>query len=74
MFRCFFWGFPSVIDSIIPAPDLRTQLYPVKIYIDNSDGKVKPGMFANVEVPLDVKEDVLSVSGQSVIIKNGGEM
>lgn len=62
--------FDAVIDSIVPAPDARTQLYPVKIYLDNSDGKIKPGMFANVEIALDVKEDVLSVPSQSVIVRD----
>ena len=31
---------------------------------------IKPGMFANVEIPLDVKEDVLSVPSQAVIVKD----
>lgn len=56
------------IDSINPIPDPRTQLYPIKIYIENQDGTIKPGMFTNVEIPLDVKNSVLSIPSQAVII------
>ncbi|HZJ82875.1 MAG TPA: efflux RND transporter periplasmic adaptor subunit [Clostridia bacterium] len=62
--------FNVAIDSINPTPDARTQLYPIKIYLDNKDGMIKPGMFANVGIPLDVKEDVLSVPSQAVIVKD----
>ncbi|HZJ82301.1 MAG TPA: efflux RND transporter periplasmic adaptor subunit [Clostridia bacterium] len=62
--------FNVAIDSINPTPDARTQLYPIKICLDNKDGMIKPGMFANVEIPLDVKEDVLSVPSQAVIVKD----
>lgn len=62
--------FNAAIDSVNPGPDVRTQLYPIKICLDNKDGMIKPGMFANVEIPLDVKEDVLSVPSQAVIVKD----
>ncbi|MBZ2173995.1 efflux RND transporter periplasmic adaptor subunit [Schnuerera sp. xch1] len=62
--------FNVVIDNIIPSTDARTQLYPVKIYLDNSDGTIKPGMFADVEIALNVKDDVLSVASEAVIVKD----
>lgn len=57
----------AVIDTINPVPDERTQLYSVKIYIGNKGNTIKPGMFANVEIPLDVKGDILSVPSDTVI-------
>lgn len=59
-----------VIDSVSPVPDPRTQLYSVKIYIKNKGDTIKPGMFANVEIPLEMKNNVLSVPSQSVLIKD----
>lgn len=59
-----------VIDSVNSIPDPRTQLYSIKINIENNDGKIKPGMFANVEIPLEEKINVLSIPSESVIIKN----
>ena len=47
-----------------------TQLYSMKIYIDNKDGVIKPGMFANAEIPLDMKDNVLSIPSEAVIIKD----
>lgn len=61
----------AVIDSVVPVPDMRTQLYPIKIYLDNDDGSVKPGMFANVEIALDAREDVLSVPSDAILVKDG---
>lgn len=63
-------AFNAVIDSINPIPDPRTQLYGVRVYMENKDGMIKPGMFANVDIPLEVKEDVLSIPSESVIIRD----
>ncbi len=59
----------AVLDNINPIPDTRTQLYGIKIYIENKDNIIKPGMFANVEIPLEVKDNVLSIPSQAVIVK-----
>lgn len=59
------------IDIVNPIPDPRTQLYSVKINLKNNNGDIKPGMFANAEIPLDGKSNVLSVPSESIIIKDG---
>lgn len=59
----------SVIHSINPIPDPRTRLYSVKIYMENKSATIKPGMFANVEIPLESKDQVLSVPSGAVLIK-----
>jgi RND family efflux transporter MFP subunit len=39
------------IDSLSLAADAMTGKYGLKVYIDNEDGQIKPGMFAKVTVP-----------------------
>jgi RND family efflux transporter MFP subunit len=59
------------IQSIAPSSDARTQLYTVKIAIENVGGVIKPGMFAQVEIPTRTKADVLTVKSQAIVLKNG---
>ncbi|WP_424141315.1 efflux RND transporter periplasmic adaptor subunit [Sporosalibacterium faouarense] len=60
----------GTIDQIYPTADARTQLYPVKIYIDNEDNKVMPGMFAKVSLKTDVRENVLVIKGDALVEKD----
>jgi len=59
------------IDSISPTPDLRTQLYPVKIFIENKENLVKTGMFAKVSLNINSRENVVTVKSEAIIDKNG---
>ncbi|WP_083238928.1 efflux RND transporter periplasmic adaptor subunit [Caloranaerobacter ferrireducens] len=59
------------IKVISPAIDSRTQLYPVKIYVDNKDHMIKPGMLAQVKVDTDIKRDVVVVRSEAVVERNG---
>jgi len=59
------------IDSINPAADARTQLYPVKIYIQNPNDMIKPGMFAKVKLNTDKRDNVLVINSEAVLQKNG---
>lgn len=56
--------------SIAPSSDAKTQLYTVKVSLENKDGIVKPGMFAKVELPTRTKTDVLTVNSESVVLRN----
>lgn len=58
------------ITSIAPSADARTQLYAVKVLLENPEG-IRPGMFANVEIPTETKENVLTVKSEAVVLKNG---
>jgi RND family efflux transporter MFP subunit len=64
-------AFSGNITNISPTVDQRTQLYPVKIYIDNNDHKIKPGMLAKVDINTDIKENVVVVRSEAVVEKNG---
>lgn len=58
------------IDRLSPAADSKTQLYPVRIYIENSEHKIKPGMFAKIKLNTDVKENVIAVKSEAVVQKD----
>lgn len=59
------------ISSLAPASDARTMLYALKVVIDNPDGKIKPGMFAKVEMITESRSDVLAVNSEAIVTKNG---
>ncbi|MGI6120420.1 MAG: efflux RND transporter periplasmic adaptor subunit, partial [Desulfosporosinus sp.] len=63
-------SFPGKIKHISPAADPKTQLYPLKISVDNPDGLIKPGMFAKIELTTEEKKDVMAVKSESIILKN----
>jgi len=63
--------FTGGIDSIGPAADARTQLYPVRIIVANPDHLLKPGMFAKLQFSTQVREGVVAVQSDAVILKNG---
>lgn len=58
------------IDNISPSSDPRTQLYPIKISMENPSGLIKPGMFAKVELTTEEKADVMAINSEAVILKN----
>ena len=58
------------LDYISPSAD-KTQLFPIKVVIDNPDGLIKPGMFAKVELTTDSKDNVVAIKSEAVIIKDG---
>lgn len=59
------------ISNIAPAADARTMLYAIKVAIDNPEGKIKPGMFAKVEIATKSRSDVLAVNSEAIVTKNG---
>lgn len=63
--------FKSNISNISYVADKMTSLYPVEVKIDNSNHKIKPGMFANISLVLSDKTDVLCLPLDTVLIKDG---
>lgn len=61
----------GTLTSLAPAANVQTNLYPVKVTIDNPENLVKPGMFAKVEIPIQAKENVLAINSEAVVLKNG---
>lgn len=63
--------FRGVVKAISPAPVAGTLTYPVTISVDDPSGTVKAGMFAEVQVVSEKKEDVLCIPSGAVFIKSG---
>ncbi|QED36596.1 efflux RND transporter periplasmic adaptor subunit [Antarcticibacterium arcticum] len=62
----------ATIYATEPGVDLSTRTLKMRAIADNKDGKLIPGTFANVFLPLSVVEDALMVPTESLIpIQNG---
>lgn len=49
----------GVVDEINALADLKTRTFPVRILIDNSEKKLKPGMMSKVDIHLNSLDKVL---------------
>lgn len=64
--------YTAKIYAIEPAVEIATRTLQVRAVTENKDGKLLPGTFANVELPLDVIKDAIVVPTQAVIpVQNG---
>jgi membrane fusion protein (multidrug efflux system) len=64
--------FSATVYAIEPAVEVATRTLQVRAIAENRDGKLLPGTFANVELPLDVIRDAIVVPTQAVIpVQNG---
>ena len=63
--------FNGTIKEISPAADQRTGLFGLKVLIDNPDGAIKPGMFAEADLVKDSRQDVVYIPSSAVLSKNG---
>ncbi|NLY71131.1 MAG: efflux RND transporter periplasmic adaptor subunit, partial [Clostridiales bacterium] len=57
--------------AIAPAPATGTLTYPVTISIDDKDENIKAGMFAEIEIVTDKRENVICIPSDAVVIKSG---
>ncbi|MFA6808219.1 MAG: efflux RND transporter periplasmic adaptor subunit, partial [Eubacteriales bacterium] len=57
------------IASLSPAADGMTGQYALKVYIDNKNHEIKPGMFARVEIATASKDGVIAVPTDSIIFR-----
>lgn len=60
----------STISYISPTADAISQLYPVKIYIENPDERIKPGMNGEVMLGLDKVDEAIVVDGDAILDKD----
>ncbi|MDJ0305080.1 MAG: efflux RND transporter periplasmic adaptor subunit [Dehalobacter sp. 4CP] len=63
----------GVIDSVSIAANAQGK-YALRTYIDNKDGIIKPGMFANVTLNIAGKDNVLAVPTDAVIFHGGKDV
>ncbi len=59
--------FTGVVSLVYPTLNAATRTVPVRIEIANPKGLLKPAMFANVEIPVGGKDEVLTVPSSAVI-------
>ena len=59
----------SIVDYISPTADVGNKLYSVKIYIDNEDKKIRPGMNGEVNLNIDKIDSVIAISNNAVLMK-----
>jgi len=60
----------GVVDGIGPIPG-NDGTYPVRVRIENSDGIVKPGMFAELKIETEMAKQVLSIPKIAVMHESG---
>ena len=58
------------IETISPTVNQTTQMYAVDIHITNKEQTLKSGMFANVHLITNIKENVMAVRSEAVLEKN----
>ncbi len=63
--------FNGTIVEIPPHADLKTNLFKVKVMIDNENGLLKPGMTAEVNVPVADRKAIISVPTEAVLNDRG---
>ncbi|MDH4164079.1 MAG: efflux RND transporter periplasmic adaptor subunit [Nitrospirota bacterium] len=66
-----FDGTISRISPIVSGGKLETRTADVWIYFKNRDGRIKPGMSADVEILITTLENVLFVPSQAIIERDG---
>ena len=59
------------IDSISPVTNQATSTYPISVLIDNPDGKLKAGMFADIEIIFGVNKNSIAIKNTSVANEDG---
>lgn len=61
--------FDGVIKTLSPVANAQTKGYPVKIEITNGDRKLKPGMFAEIQLVTKNKDNALVVHKDALITR-----
>lgn len=62
--------FEGTIDSISPNADAKTHSYVVRINVVNSNQELKPDMFVKATLPTEMKNNVLTVPNEAIMIEN----
>jgi len=64
--------YSAKIYAIEPEVQISTRTLQVRAIAENKDGKLLPGTFANVELPLDIIKDAIVIPSEAIIpVQNG---
>lgn len=61
----------STVEYVSPTADPRSQLYTVRVYLDNADKAIKPGMSGEVKLVLDSVDKAIIVKSDAVLDEDG---
>lgn len=64
-------NFPGVVDLIASELDTQTRTIPVRVRVDNPEGKLRPGMFATVTIAFSSGERALCIPKDAVVSDEG---
>jgi len=63
--------FPASVASISPAADPRGRTFQVKVRPDDQDGRLRQGMFAQVKIITQQKDNALTVPKEALLNRSG---
>jgi len=63
--------FSAKVNVISPVVDAQSRTVRVELLADNKDNVLKSGMFANADIVLEERNNVLSVSGANIYTEDG---
>ncbi|WEK04726.1 MAG: efflux RND transporter periplasmic adaptor subunit [Candidatus Devosia phytovorans] len=66
--------FTAIVSAIDPVIAADTRNVTVQATLDNSDGSLRPGMFANVSLALEAKPETIVVPGTAIQQSASGDM
>ncbi|WP_026485759.1 efflux RND transporter periplasmic adaptor subunit [Caldanaerobius polysaccharolyticus] len=61
----------GIVHSVSPSADARSHLFTVKVLINNSDGKYKPGSFAKIPLPSEKADNCVLIPSDAIMVENG---
>lgn len=64
-------AYSGTITAISPAPATGTLTYPITITVNDNSGEIKAGMFAEIKIISDIKENIICIPSDAVFIKSG---
>ena len=64
--------FDGILKQVAPAADPRSGMFPVRIAVENPEGRLKPGMLAELVFVTEGAENVLAVLRRAVIAMGTG--
>jgi len=65
-------GFLATVTMISPTIDPATRTLRVKAALDNADGRLRPGLFAHVELGVELREGVQMIPEHAVLQRASG--
>jgi membrane fusion protein (multidrug efflux system) len=62
--------FRGLVTSVFPSGDTRSRTFTVKVRPEDQEGRLRPGMFAQLSVELERRENVNTVPRDAIVLRN----